>query len=105
MTDDEKPEKSLSVGEAWQNFKGMLLRDFAWVVCVLILFLLLLLAVSKAADKENACHELYEPFVRTCYESHGFLPNGAGFNYSWNLSLDNRNSGDRWQSTPAERFE
>lgn len=101
--DEDKPEQQMTAREAWQNFKAMLLRDFAWVVCVLILFLLLLIAVSKAADGENACHAMYEPFVITCYESHGLLP--SGLNYTWNLSIEDRNSGDRWQRTPGERFE
>lgn len=100
---DEQPEKPMTAREAWQNFKAMLLRDFAWVVCVLVLFILLLLAVSKAADKENACHELYEPFVRTCYESHGLLPSGEGFNITWNLTLEDRMTGERWQQTPNTR--
>lgn len=100
--DDQGPK---SVGEAWKMFLAMLRRDFPWVVCCLILLILLMLSVMQGVDEENACNKRYEPFVRTCYESHGLLPTGEGFNYTWNLSIDDRMSGDRWQQSPGGRFE
>jgi hypothetical protein len=82
----------------WQElggrFLGMLRRDFLWVACCLFLFFLLLVALNRAAEKENACFERFRPFVESCYESHGLVPTGV--NYSYNLSILQRTDGERW---------
>lgn len=91
----EPERRELTAKEAWSQFRAMIERDFAWIVCCLILLACLLWVVGQAADAENLCNERYAPFVQSCYESHGLLPNNI--NWSWNVSWQDRMTGDRWQ--------
>lgn len=100
----DKLDRKVPKGTPLRAFLDMLQRDFIWIVCVLILFMLLLVMYGEAKGSENACDARYYNYVLTCYQAHGLVPSDAAYNLSAFNDIFNLNdTGERWQKTPEAR--
>lgn len=68
--------------ETWNNIRGMIKKDFPYLVCILILLFLLLLVVSNQQEEVNQCNEHWaKEFKEKC--TNNWDINYEDFEYDW----------------------